>query len=521
MADESKNAEYWAERMRIMEKALLDKGYDYVQNLEHQFNLATQDIEKELARWYMRFADNNDITLAEAKQLLSTGELKEFRWTVQEYIEHGRENTIDGRWMKQLENASARVHITALDSMKLQLQQQAELLYANQLDELDKLVRMMYIESYYHTAFEIQQGYGVGYCFMSLNDKVIEKVLAKPWTADGRTFRDRCWVNKEALVNSVNTHITQMIIRGEAPDKAIAAIAKEFGVSKSKAGRLVMTESAAFASAGQKDCYKELGVEQYRVVETFDLLTCGTCKDLDGKVFNQSEFEVGLTAPPFHPRCRGTTCPHSGDNYGNRFARGLDGKGYNVPGDMTYDEWYNTLVEQHGEDVVRTAEKRIKSESADKKQYKKYKEVLGKDAPKTFDLFGDLKYNNSVGYDGLKLKYKDQKIRNTIKSDEQPKTIEIGKQGKHIKTHENYIKGRSYLTITPEQAQELVDRYAGTGKIERTAKGDWKNQEVISTNKIIGIDINNVTGEECKTTDFKIHYAKKGVHIVPKRRKDQ
>ncbi len=51
-------------------------------------------------------------------------------------------------------------------------------------------------------------------------------------------------------------------------------IARRFGstftylLSKSQAGRLVMTESAAFANEARKDCFKDLGVERYVIVET-------------------------------------------------------------------------------------------------------------------------------------------------------------------------------------------------------------------------------------------------------------
>ncbi|MFR0911792.1 MAG: minor capsid protein, partial [Evtepia gabavorous] len=109
-------------------------------------------------------------------------------------------------------------------------------------------------------------------------------------------------------MNSVNTQLTQMVIRGEAPDRAISAISKQFDVSRAKAGRLVMTESAYFSSAGQKDCYKALDVERYKIVASFDKDTCSLCADMDGKVFKMSEYQVGLTAPPFHPWCRCCTC---------------------------------------------------------------------------------------------------------------------------------------------------------------------------------------------------------------------
>ena len=133
-----RNADYWAQRMKNMEDALLDQSYSYVENLDAQFRAAEAEIERQMSAWYRRFAANNDITLADAKRLLNSDELAEFRWTVEDYIKHGEENALTGAWMKELENASARVHISRLDALKIQLQQQAELLYSNQLDYIDR-----------------------------------------------------------------------------------------------------------------------------------------------------------------------------------------------------------------------------------------------------------------------------------------------------------------------------------------------------------------------------------------------
>ena len=340
MAKQS-NADYWAKRMKAMEDALLDQSYSYVENLENQFRAAQAEIERQMSVWYQRFAANNGITFADAKRLLSSDELEEFRWSVEEYIKYGKQNALDGAWMKQLENASAKVHVSRLEALKLQLQQQAESLYANQLDAVDAAAKRANQGGYYHTAFEIQRGLGVGWTMQSINESAIQKVLSRPWTADGQTFRDRCWEDKRSLVSTVNTQLTQMIIRGEAPDRAIAAISKQFKVAKGKAGRLVMTESAYFASAAQKDCFKELGVERYEIVASFDTDTCELCGALNGKVFKMSEYQVGLTAPPFHPWCRCCTCPYYDDmrGLGERWTRNPDGTTAKVPADMSFDEW--------------------------------------------------------------------------------------------------------------------------------------------------------------------------------------
>ncbi len=328
--------------MRILEDALLDTGYEYVQNLERQYDKAIRDIESDIVRWYQRFAKNNEISLNDARKLLNSQELEEFKWTVEEYIKYGKENAVNGAWIKQLENASARVHISRLEAIKLQLQQQAEVLAAKQTEAVKGVSGEVYKSSYYHTAFELQKGVGVGWTLHAIDENVIEKVLARAWTLDKQTFSDRIWANKQALVNTVNTQITQMVMRGAAPDNTIKAIADRFKVSKSQAGRLVMTESAAFANEARKDCFEDLDVEKYVIVETLDGKTCDLCAQLDGKVYPMSEYAIGVTAPPFHPWCRGTTAPYFDDmdDIAERWARDPEtGETYTVPGNMTYKQW--------------------------------------------------------------------------------------------------------------------------------------------------------------------------------------
>lgn len=375
------NGAYWAQRMKNMEDALKDQAYSYVENMEAQFAAAQAEIEKQLAAWYQRLADNNEISLAEAKRLLGKDELAEFHWTVQEYIKYGQQNALDGAWMKQLENASAKVHISRLDALKLQLQQQAELLYANQLDFVDQAARQIYEGSYYHTAFEVQRGLGVGWSMQAINEATIAKVLSRPWTTDNQTFRDRCWTNKQSLVNSVNTQLTQMIVRGDSPDKAIAAISKQFGVSRAKAGRLIMTESAYFSSAAQKDCFNTLGVEKYKVVASFDKYTCDLCGAMDGQVFKMSDYQVGVTAPPFHPWCRCCTCPYFEDqaNIGERWTRNPDGSTTKIPPDTSFAEWKKQFVQATGKGLtppaaggtIPASKKAAPSKTADQQHFAK------------------------------------------------------------------------------------------------------------------------------------------------------
>lgn len=349
------NGEYWQKRFELLEQAAHQQGVQCYADIEKQYRQAQKQLEGQIAAWYQRFASNNGVTLAEAKRMLNAKELAELKWDVNQYIQYGQENAINGTWVKQLENASARFHISRLEALKLQTQQSIEVMFGNQLDSIDSTMRNVYKSGYYHTAYEIQKGVGVGWDFSALDDKQISKVINKPWAVDGKNFSERIWGNRQKLVNELNNTLTQNIILGKDPQKAIDEIARKMNTSKTNAGRLVMTEEAFFSSAAQKDCFTELDVEQFEIVATLDSHTSDICRGMDGKHFKMSEWKVGETAPPFHVHCRSTTIPYFDDEFdavGERAARNEEtGKTYFVPGNMTYKEWDKAFVQGDKSDL--------------------------------------------------------------------------------------------------------------------------------------------------------------------------
>ena len=342
------NAAYWKKRFELLEQSQNQLGVRCYADIEKQYRQAQKSIEGQLSAWYQRFATNNNVTVQEARKILTKKELQELKWDIDEYIRYGKENAINGVWVTQLENASAKFHISRLEALKIHMQQSLEVMFGNQLDTLDAAMRDVYKSGYYHTAFEIQKGVGVGWDFATLDEKQISKVINKPWAADGKNFSERIWGNRQKLVNELNTELTRNIILGQDPQKAINAIAQKMNVSKNNASALVMTEEAFFSSAAQKDCFNELDVEQFEVVATLDSRTSELCRDMDGKHFPMSQWEIGVTAPPFHVRCRSTTVPYFKDDFdviGERAARNADGEVYYVPANMTYRDWEKAFVD--------------------------------------------------------------------------------------------------------------------------------------------------------------------------------
>ena len=344
---EKRTSEYWQERFQQLEEAQHDTSVQTMQGIEQEFRRTEQVLDGKINAWYQRFASNNKISMIEARRLLNSDELEEFKWDVQDYIKYGEENGINQQWMKELENASAKVHISRLEALKLQTQQELEKLYGNYHDSIDEHITNLYTSGYYHTAFEVQRGMGVGWQMQNFNSEKVSDIIHKPWAVDGRNFSDRVWMDKTRLINSMHDSLTRMCITGESPDRAIQEISKNMKVSRSQAARIVQTESAAFSAKAQESCFSDLGVEEFQVVETLDSNTCDTCGEMDGKHFQMKDYKIGVTVPPFHPNCRGCTCPYFDDEFdsvGERAARGEDGKTYYVPADTTFEEWKKSFV---------------------------------------------------------------------------------------------------------------------------------------------------------------------------------
>ena len=119
-----------------------------------------------------------------------------------------------------------------------------------------------------------------------------------------------------------------------------------------------------------------------------------------------------------------------------------------------------------------------------------------------------------------------EKRRDERVADKAANVVLPGKQNKHIPGTKEYrqqlekVKREgvfpepSALTVSVEEAQRLVDEYAGTGAVMPSRNGTWNSREVCEATRVIGYVVTE-NGDRIDTNRFTIHYAKNGVHIVP------
>ena len=120
---------------------------------------------------------------------------------------------------------------------------------------------------------------------------------------------------------------------------------------------------------------------------------------------------------------------------------------------------------------------------------------------------------NGPPYPIKKLK-EDTIVQDAIKSGLVSKTINPEKQMRHTKSY--HIPGRSYLDGDLDFAQELVDKYSGTGEPLMTDDGQWLRKEKIQASDTIGTHVDE-NGNETKTNKAMIVYSKTGTHVYPRK----
>jgi SPP1 gp7 family putative phage head morphogenesis protein len=285
-----------------------------------------------------------------------------------------------------------------LAQVQLKLQELAE---AEEM-LLQQTLAKTYQQGYYRSIYEVQRKIGMGVDFALLPARAIEQAVNTAWS--GESYSARIWKRRKKLGKAVSEIISTGIAIGDTNDKMAAKLADLMDSSFNRAKRLVRTETAYVYNAASMKGYEAAGLDQYQFIATLDMRTSNLCQQIDNKVFYLKDAQVGKNMPPLHPNCRSTTIPFfDEDELRQRIARGLDGRNYKVPANMSYDTWYQQHVEaKHSKLEIQAAKKADTNRVADQQQLLKLQKQLGKQAPKTLAKFQQIKYTDQAAWSSLK-----------------------------------------------------------------------------------------------------------------------
>ena len=288
-----KSPAYWRERMKDRDRRSRISEDKLIARVNKHYRKAFNEITKELNDFYIKYATNNNITIAEAKQLLTpieymdllerTSRLKEsFALTGSEYT------------LEELELLSNRRNITRLqallDSIDMHLIETTHNVQISIEDHLSKMYQRSYKEALADAGVKHSE---------VINHRAIKEVIYYPYA--GAMFSDRIWKNKRSLINFIKKDLTQGIIRGESIQKMGKKLKDRERVTKYQAERLIRTETNYNMTRGHVDGYKDSNLVYGVCVSVAgDERTCQDCIDHESEVVKLSDAVSGSTIPPFH-----------------------------------------------------------------------------------------------------------------------------------------------------------------------------------------------------------------------------
>lgn len=294
-----KSEKYWREREEKYIRQAMKKDKDMDKEIAERFNRAMENIRKEIADDFTRYALKENITLSEAFQRANELDVKAFAKKAKEYVKN-KEFSEQANTELKLYNLTMRVNRLELLKAKIGLEL-IDLGY-----NIDESFRQSLTEQAL-AEYERQAGILGESILNGYKDTAKAIVNGSFSVSDFPTFSENIWQQQAVLKSELDKLLTVAITQGYNPKKWVGELKKLFGVTTYQAQRLARTESARVQTEVQKDSYEKAEIEDYEFIA--EPTACETCLALDSKVFKVKDMVYGKNAAPMHPHCRCSSAP--------------------------------------------------------------------------------------------------------------------------------------------------------------------------------------------------------------------
>ena len=304
--DKKKIDEYWTERALQQEQNAQIVADRYMAQIGQSLADYKHQLVSEIEKFYARYAVDNKMTHAEAKQYLTDKERREFKHVT---LERFREMALNPDTPTPLLDAlSYRHRISRKEALLAEIERLTAELYGKPDGIHDKVTEALsdvYIKGKIHQAKNLAH-FGIIEKPILGVDAVKHK-MASNWS--GKTFSTNVWGHDATVYKSISDTINKGLTGGWSIDRMARALSERTGVAYHRADTLVRTETTFYNNLATLDTIKELGGDHYEIVAVLDSRTSEICRLENHEVHSVKEYEPGRTAPPFHVRCRSTIRP--------------------------------------------------------------------------------------------------------------------------------------------------------------------------------------------------------------------
>lgn len=336
----SKTPNYWDKRA-INRMTMAEKQSEtYIKRVKKIYEQAFRNIDGEIARVYKNYSKEAGLDVSKLKELLT---VKETSKTWKTLKRQGLDKYIQDNYKSR---------ISRLEQIQAQIYAKAKLIYHKEELQNTMCYKGVVNNSYYKAVYDTQMGTGYNFGFSEIDNNLVNSILNEKWS--GKNYSERIWTNTDILADSVSQIVGGALLSGQSIEKTARQIQDRFDVAKYYAERLVRTETNHFNNEADAMAYEDMGVDKYVFVATLDSRTSEICQEMDNKVFEYKDREVGVNYPPLHPNCRSKTRGYLGKevekDLQRRARNPLTGK-TEIINNMSYKEWlknYNVVDTKNG-----------------------------------------------------------------------------------------------------------------------------------------------------------------------------
>jgi len=301
-------SDYWSERELANILANKATAETIRKQIEARYNVSYSNLEKLTNDFYMKYANDEGISLADAKQKVANFDVEAFANKAAEYVAN---RDFSNKANEELKLYNLTMKVNRLELLKSEVGLELADLY-NDLEKIGDLALSDAVRD------ELLRQSGILGTTLPDIEKAITNIVGGSFK--NATFSDRLWANQGILKHQIDTLLTRGLIQGQHPQE-LARNIKHLILTDPRtkketaqyiAERLMITEYARMQGEAQKLAYIEAGYDKYKYIA--EPTACAKCLALDNKVFDVDDMSPGINMYPMHPWCMcGTTAQYSDD----------------------------------------------------------------------------------------------------------------------------------------------------------------------------------------------------------------
>lgn len=287
---ENRQNEYWRAREEEALRQRITDEVEYQRRIDQIYADMLESCQSEIDRFYRKYAEEESISLAEAKKRVSRLDIEAYERKAERYV---KEKNFSKEANAEMRLYNATMKINRLEMLKANIG--LELISGH--DELEKFMEKI-LQG--RTEDELKRQAGILGDTIRNNAKTAHSIVNASF--HNASFSERIWMYQDLLKADLAKLLQSGMIQGKNPRVLARELESKFGSSRSDAERLMRTELARVQTDAQRQSFENMGFDEYTFHANSNC--CDACQALNGKHFKVKDMMPGENAAPIHPGCR-------------------------------------------------------------------------------------------------------------------------------------------------------------------------------------------------------------------------